>query len=527
MSRKKFVVYTVFTGGVLNELTDPFPDDAGDFDRICFTDDVTINSKRWNLVYLDPPFLDATRTARSVKMLPHRYLPEYEWSLYLDTTIRFKRSPLELFHKYAGNDKHYWCVPHPWRNCIYDEAEEVIQLGYDDEKRVREQMDFYRRTGYPKNNGLIASGVLLRKHNQDDVVRFNELWLWHVLRYSKRDQLSFSFLANKLQLDFSLFDLNLIENEYWVWPGFSVKKLPNDFDEHVYKWLNPEVNTSNISPAKHFLTIGAAKSLTYTTKKWQLTQLANKYQTNKGNYYYNKHNYTSVYECLFQHIRAQPLRILVLGLSQSDVQINELGGSYSQAPSLQMWREYFPNAEIVGFDIQDFSAVAPMPNVHIVQGDLENRSALLDLTQQGHFDIIIDDASKASHHQQIALSVLYPYLKEGGFYAIENLDFQPHQIERTDAPKTKVLLKLMKLGIFEASPYISRATLAEIYAHCILQFYDSFDINFRRTSDSLVVIQKCLISSQGRFPLRRRVKLWASLIRSYIIKILINVQKAL
>ena len=56
-----------------------------------------------------------------------------------------------------------------WRDCAYDEGEEVIRLGYDHEARVREQLDYYRSTGFPERAGLIAGG-LVRRHNDDDVV---------------------------------------------------------------------------------------------------------------------------------------------------------------------------------------------------------------------------------------------------------------------------------------------------------------------------------------------------------------------
>ncbi len=39
-------------------------------------------------------------------------------------------------------------------------------------------------------------------------------------------------------------------------------------------------------------------------------------------------------------------------------------------------------------------------------------------------DIIIDDASHASHHQQNAFVTLFPKLRSGGLYIIEDLRWQ-------------------------------------------------------------------------------------------------------
>ena len=39
----------------------------------------------------------------------------------------------------------------------------------------------------------------------------------------------------------------------------------------------------------------------------------------------------------------------------------------------------------------------------------------------GDFDIIIDDGSHKMNHQQISFDVLFPHLKSGGIYVIEDL----------------------------------------------------------------------------------------------------------
>jgi len=44
-------------------------------------------------------------------------------------------------------------VHHPWPAVCYDEAMEVIRLNYDDRQRIEAQIQFYRRLGYPRNNG--------------------------------------------------------------------------------------------------------------------------------------------------------------------------------------------------------------------------------------------------------------------------------------------------------------------------------------------------------------------------------------
>lgn len=66
------------------------------YEKICFIDDTTIKSNGWKLVKLDDHFLDSACASRRPKLLPHLYLPEFEWSLYIDTTVQLKMDPKKI-----------------------------------------------------------------------------------------------------------------------------------------------------------------------------------------------------------------------------------------------------------------------------------------------------------------------------------------------------------------------------------------------------------------------------------------------
>jgi hypothetical protein len=106
------------------------------------------------------------------------------------------------------SDKNIACYNHincklDPRDCVYKEAKAVISLGKDDTELVENQMDKYFEDGYPKSNGLIVSGLILRRHNEADVKKTMELW-WEELKHgSKRDQLSFNYSAWKTNLEFN------------------------------------------------------------------------------------------------------------------------------------------------------------------------------------------------------------------------------------------------------------------------------------------------------------------------------------
>lgn len=488
---KSFVVYTVLTESQ-SPLNNPFPENCAGFERICFTDDTSIESNSWEIVRFHSHYLDPARASRRPKLLPHLYLQDFEWSLYIDNTVRLSMDPLEILNSHRKQAK-YWCFHHPWRDCIYDEAEEVIRSGYDDERRVREQMDYYRELGYPKKAGLSANTILLRKHNDPETIQLGEIWFEHVLRFSKRDQLSFNFVARQLDFDYGFFEGQLTDNPFMVWPGHPGQiRVPADFDEYVYMWLNPEVRKSGLSARQHYVTVGAVQELIYRKKAWELDRLANKYKTDKGSIYYNAHAYAHIYERYFEPMRHQPITLLELGLLRHDVQIHNPGGPYDDTPSLFMWREYFPNATIIGFDIADFSRVPEIRGVKIVRGDMGNPDDLMSLVDNGPFDIIIDDASHTSHHQQIALGTLFPYLNSGGYYIIEDVNYQPPTLEQSGVTKTKEFLQGLRCSNRVGSTFMTRTTYSYFVKNvATIEFYDSFDRNFGGSNaDDLVVIKK-------------------------------------
>ena len=167
----------------------------------------------------------------------------------------------------------------------------------------------------------------------------------------------------------------------------------------------------------------------------ELTRLANKYGTSKGNRAFGGHYYTRIYHQLFADLRNRPITLLEIGLQHPSDHRD------AAIPSFRMWRDYFPWARLIGFDIDDFSSIS-FSNCRILQGDMSSRDDLSQLFALGPFDIVIDDASHASAHQQIALACLFPHVTPGGFYFIEDLHWQPlTTLERADVPQTRALLR--------------------------------------------------------------------------------------
>ena len=189
-----------------------------------------------------------------------------------------------------------------------------------------------------------------------------------------------------------------------------------------------------------------------------LTDLADRFGSDKGSRL-NANMYSRIYERFFARLRHRALCIVEIGLLMSDGGEAKGTRAATSAPSLAMWSKYFPNALIVGFDIDDFSAVS-LPRCKTIQGDCSSRDDLARLVQETNrpIDILIDDASHASHHQQTALGFLFPHIAPGGIFVIEDMCWQPPWLEPQDSPKTRDILRKAQIGLPIESPFMLDST---------------------------------------------------------------------
>ncbi|MCR5836692.1 MAG: DUF616 domain-containing protein [Lachnospiraceae bacterium] len=220
-SKERLVVYTVITGGY-DYLKEPeyIMDNC---DYICFTDNPKLTSKVWDIRVVEPEE-SMVRTQRQLKILTHRILPEYTWSIYIDGNVRI----IGDFRKYMEaelEDEEILCLKHPNRISIYEEAQECINLKKDNPEVILRQVAQYRKEGYPENSGLVVSNVLVRKHASPRVIELMELWWKQLQKYSFRDQLSFNYCCWKLGIKYAESELKPWRSPYWLNPGIHTDQL--------------------------------------------------------------------------------------------------------------------------------------------------------------------------------------------------------------------------------------------------------------------------------------------------------------
>lgn len=189
----KVCIYTCIVNNY-DMLLEPLEYDK-DINYICFTDNANLKSRIWNTVPIpdDLKYLPSILQQRMLKIRPHKYLPCYNTSLWLDGNIQICKSLNQFLQQYNLEKCPLYTRVHPARNCIYKEAEAVIEYRKANPIIVRKQMKRYRDNNYPEEIGLAETGIILRAHNDRICKLVCNSWAELVLMYTHRDQLSFNF----------------------------------------------------------------------------------------------------------------------------------------------------------------------------------------------------------------------------------------------------------------------------------------------------------------------------------------------
>ena len=95
---------------------------------------------------------------RKYKILPHEFLEDYRYSIYIDANIQITGDVCKLFTQHL-NDEPLAVAEHPRRDCIYEEAEACVKKNLANKDDVNQQMSRYRSEGFPEKYGLTENRV--------------------------------------------------------------------------------------------------------------------------------------------------------------------------------------------------------------------------------------------------------------------------------------------------------------------------------------------------------------------------------
>ena len=149
------------------------------------------------------------------KVLAHEYFPDADVSIWCCWGATLLASAEEA-RGWLPDNSQIAVARHPYHDCVYDEVDAVVDARKETAENAYRLGRFLLSAGYPADNGLAATTVLIRRHTSE-VAEFNSLW-WDLCNwYSMRDQLTFDYVSWKLQLSYTVLPWELGNSPHWLW----------------------------------------------------------------------------------------------------------------------------------------------------------------------------------------------------------------------------------------------------------------------------------------------------------------------
>jgi len=167
--------------------------------------------------------------------------------------------------------------------------------------------------------------------------------------------------------------------------------------------------------------------------KSMLNALCDKYGTDKGEassqgnpYHWPSHNYADIYELMFRLRRNDVKLVIECGIGTNNPNLlSSMTKDGKPGASLRLWRDFFPKAQVIGFDI-DADILFEEDRINTYQCDQTNAVSVAAFCESASLtrssvDIIIDDGLHEFYAGKSLFEAMNKYLASDGIYVIEDV----------------------------------------------------------------------------------------------------------
>lgn len=215
----KVAVYSCIIGGY-DDVKEPAYINKQCCDFYMVTDGEVGDESAWKKIDINEIHgldgLDNRGKARYVKTHPHVLFPEYDYSVWIDGSLKVIADVMPII----GSMGEAWFGVHTIQNgidCVYDSI--YAEIAEKAEKGdILRQIRYYKRQGYPAHNGMYETGVLIRKHNNDRCIKTMEYWWKQMSHFTLRDQMSINYVLWKNKISES--EIYILGDNVYMNPRF-------------------------------------------------------------------------------------------------------------------------------------------------------------------------------------------------------------------------------------------------------------------------------------------------------------------
>jgi hypothetical protein len=193
----KFLVYSAVFGGY-DRIYPPVVREKN-VDYLIITDRAGSVLSGWDTVVVESEkFATAKAANLFYRALIHRSFPKYDASLYIDGNVRLLKPTEDLFQCLLRSGAPMMLYHHSTRRTVVEELEVVLKNHrVVNPQRAINEVDRYFREGFPDNQGLGETTILLKNHRHHLLDEAMHLW-WNTFSENlTRDQLSLPYVLWK------------------------------------------------------------------------------------------------------------------------------------------------------------------------------------------------------------------------------------------------------------------------------------------------------------------------------------------
>lgn len=169
------------------------------WDYICTTDQ-DIKSDVWKIEQVPPEVMQYDHSNRWISRVRKilSFNREHSVSIYIDAKFR-PINDLDSFVEKNLGENDIALLEHNKRTCVYKEAKFIAANKIEPWENMQAQIGFYLNEGLPKDYGLWAPGIMIKRHNEK-MDAFNKFWWKSYVCGCDRDMLSLTYSIWSLTL---------------------------------------------------------------------------------------------------------------------------------------------------------------------------------------------------------------------------------------------------------------------------------------------------------------------------------------
>jgi len=198
--KAKFIIYTAISGNFDDLIQHTYV--CKDADYVCYTDRIIAYSGIWEIRPLEARGLDRVRSAKYYKLFPQDLFPDAQYSFWIDGNIDVVNNRLEQrVNELIDSGTHISANIHFERQCAYDEAQVCLFAKLDDVALILSEIQYLEAQKFPRGLGLFEMNMIFRQHHQPGNKQLMQSWWDMILKFSKRDQISFTYALHQLKIN--------------------------------------------------------------------------------------------------------------------------------------------------------------------------------------------------------------------------------------------------------------------------------------------------------------------------------------